>query len=877
MEELLTTKFFFPPARKNLVSRPRLLEKVSRGFQSQLLLISAPAGYGKTTLLADWHSGPGSQVPVAWLSLDEDDNDLSRFLMYLVTALGTLKAGISESVLAILQSPQPPPPQVTMTALINDLIDALSTPFALVLDDYHVINSQSVHAAMTFLLDHLPPKMHLVILTRADPPLPLPSLRARNHLTEIRAADLRFTAEEATAFLNQIMGLTLTTDQVSALETRTEGWVAGLQLAALSMQDRDGIQNFILEFTGSHHFIVDYLADEVLNSQLEPVREFLLRTSILYRLTAPLCNALTNDSDGQSTLEKLEQANLFVVPLDDERCWYRYHHLFADMLRNRLGQMDPEIIPELRIKASAWSEANGLLDEAIEYALETGDFDRALRLIESTLPGISGQGRIATVSMWIRSLPETMITRRPRLGFSLAWALFLEHKLDQVEACIHRIEQNFSPENESLYQGEFALWKGIIARNHADMDRSRDFLQRALEQLPDGNSVLRGRAWIFLGLGYLENDIKKAREAFNQAGNLLEEGDNTGLLAVLYFLTLTLILQGELTEAASASQRALNLAEKMLHWPVTSYVHLAATELLCERNELERAEQHAAQATELARLGGNTDNLMMAFLDACKIQRACGNWEKAQNLIAEAQELARLATTWFNVEVVHEQVCLFLAQGQVNAASELLQQIQTSSQSWSLIACLREKIIRARVRIVRNETQEILKELDVLHEQAEDLGLRRWSIQILCLQALALNSLGRKNESLEKMNSALKAAEKEGSIQVFLDEGHGILDLLRMSQKLGLASKFISRLLTAFDRQFHTKVVSLPELNPEVLSERELEVLRLVADGMSNGQIADALVIARGTVKKHINNIFSKLGVQRRTECVARARELKLL
>jgi len=376
---LLTTKLYLPPARPTLVPRPRLTAHLSDGLTRPLTLISAPAGFGKTTLLSEWRaSDAGRDFPLAWLSLDDDDNNPTRFLTYVVAALATLQPGLGETTLALLHSPQPPPPQAILTSLINDLGE-FEDPFALVLDDYHLITAQPVHEALTFILDHLPPPMRLVILTRADPPLPLARLRVRNQLTEIRAADLRFTHDEAATFLNRVMRLALSADDVRALETRTEGWIAGLQLAALalqtplSMEGRGAPSRFITTFSGSHHYIVDYLADEVLNRQPDPVRAFLLQTSILDRLTGALCDALTQRTDGQVMLEVLEQANLFVIPLDDERRWYRYHHLFADALRNRLQQAQPDWLSDLHRRAAEWHEQNGSapMPSAMHWPQET--------------------------------------------------------------------------------------------------------------------------------------------------------------------------------------------------------------------------------------------------------------------------------------------------------------------------------------------------------------------------------------------------------------------------------------------------------------------------------------------------------------------------
>ena len=873
---LLATKHYFPPVRPSLVPRPHLVERLQAGLQGPLLLISAPAGYGKTTLMSEWRAGSGSGMPVAWLSLDASDNDPVRFLQYLSAAFDAVQPGLDGQVQPLLQSVETLNSEAVLTLLVNALSE-FPRDFVLALDDYHVIEASAIHDALTFLLNHLPPRLHLVILTRADPAFPLARLRARSQLTEIRAADLRFSVDEAAEFLNQVMGLNLTGEQVAALEARSEGWIAGLQLAALSLQRQEDTDGFVSAFTGSNRYIADYLVEEVLNRQPEKMQIFLMETSFLERMTASLCNAVTGTADAQNMLEYLERSNLFLIPLSEERDWYRYHALFADQLRARLGHQRAGQISILQRRASEWYAQQDLMEEAITYALRANDFERAAQLIEQSFSSITSQGRVGTLSKWIGALPEAIIAKRPRLGLSLAWALYHKYEFDLTESRIHKVEKNLSPEDASLFSGELTLWHGIFARRHSDLDRSRDFLLQALEQLPVENVSLHGRAWINLGLVYMESDIHKAQEAFIQAGTFFEAANNVrGTMVALYYLAWAQREQNLLVQAASTCQRALVIAERVPYWPVACYAHLATAYLLCERNELERAEQHIARGTDLAESGGNTDNLLVAVMSASRVQRASGNWEKAQELISKAEELARSTIPWLEVDVNDEQVCLYLAQGRVDEAAEWLQQNQTPKKSRTVIPWLHEQIIWARVHVARHETGEALAQLPGLLEQAKDLGLMRWVIQIHCLQALALNILGRANEAFSMFKSALALAEPEGSIQVFLDEGAPMLELLRLVQKRDTASEFVSRLMAAFARQGSgVNVQPVPGLG--ILSEREVELLRLIAAGRSNKEIANELVIATGTVKKHLNNIFGKLGVQSRTQCVARARELNLL
>jgi LuxR family maltose regulon positive regulatory protein len=876
LTSLLNTKLYFPPVRPSLVQRPRLVERLQQGLKGPLTLVSAPAGSGKTTLLSEWRAGPGARWPATWLSLGADDNDMTRFLQYLLAALNRLKPGLLQEFFPILESPEPPRPEAVLTSLVNTL-DGFRHDFLVALDDYHLIELPAIHNALAFLLDNMPPRMHLVLLTRADPPLPLARLRASGQLTEIRAEHLRFSVDETAQFLNQVMGLTLTPDQVVALEARSEGWIAGLQLAALSIQGHEDIQGFVSAFSGSHHYIVDYLAEEVLSRQSESLRAFLLKTSILERFTGALCDALTGDSDGDSVLARLYHDNLFIIPMDNDKRWYRYHHLFTDLLQSRLLHSYPETASQLHIRASRWFEANGFTDEAIGHALEATDFERAALLMGQCASTLSQQGRVETLEKWIGALPETIINRHPRLGLSLAWALYLDYKFDQSESRIQQIEHNLSTEDEPLYRGELALRRGIIARRHCDLEQSRESLLKALEQLPIDNTSSRGTAWVFLGAVYLESDVNRAQEAFIKAGDIFEAQNYlSGILAALYYLAWSQKLQGMLTQAAYTSRRALQLAEQVPHWPVASYAHLAAAELFCERNELERATQHAAKGTELAELGGHTDNLLIAALDASRVQRACGNWENAQALMGKAEELARPTIPWMKVQVMEEQVSLYLAQGKLHEAAEWLRQNQTPPKARSPIPWLHEQIILTRVRVARHESQEVLAQLVPLLEQAENLGILRSVIQIHCLQALAFDFLGQTGEARSMLETALAMAEPEGSIQVFLDVGPPMFELLRMARERELAPGFVSRLTTAFAGQGYKEAVqTAPAQGP--LSRRELELLRLIAAGRSNKEIAGELVIAIGTVKRHTVNIFNKLDVKNRTEAVAYARKLGLL
>ncbi len=538
--DLLQTKLYMPRLRPSLVPRPHLIQKLNQGVQQgcKLTLISAPAGFGKTTLVSEWVSDlrpvatQEGQIAnsIAWLSLDESDNDYARFLTYFIAALNQVegaKTAIGEGSLGMLQSPQPPPTETVLTPLINE-IATIPDRIILVLDDYHVIESSQVDDVLAFLLENLPPHFHLVIATREDPHLPLSRLRARGHLTELRAADLRFTFSEAAEFLNQVMGLNLSPEDIAALETRTEGWIAGLQLVALalqgtiSMQSQETPTKFIKTFSGSHRLILDYLVDEVLEQQLESVQTFLLQTAILDRLTGSLCDALTGQDNGQETLEMLEHKNLFIVPLDGERQWYRYHHLFADLLLQRLSQTQSAQLTSLQRKASKWYEENRFTDEAIEYALQGEDFERGADLIELAWPAMDESFQSDKWLGWVKSLPDEMACARPVLSVGYAWALLNSGQMEAADTRLKDAERWLEPTADMSEQmdepptkmvvvdeeqfrslpASIATIRAFLAQAFGDMPSTVKYARRAIGLLPEGDYITRGRVAVILGLAY---------------------------------------------------------------------------------------------------------------------------------------------------------------------------------------------------------------------------------------------------------------------------------------------------------------------------------------------------------------------------------------
>jgi LuxR family maltose regulon positive regulatory protein len=876
---LLATKLHFPQVRSNSVPRPRLIKILERGLQGPLTLISAPAGSGKTTLMGEWRARPECKIPIVWLSLDSADNDPLRFLTYLTASIESASPMLTHSIAPLFQSPQPPPPEIIIISLLEAL-SALTGDLILALDDYHVITNITVHETLNRILEYSPSNFHLVILTRADPPLPLARLRVRNQLTEIRAHDLRFTVDEVSAFLSQTMCLMLSQEQISTLEAHTEGWIAGLQLAALSMQGRGDVDEFVATFTGSHHFVLDYLVEEVLSLQSEKTRDFLLRTSILERMNAPLCNALTGANDGQSMLEELERSNLFVVGLDNERVWYRYHHLFADVLHAHLDRSQAERVPELQRRASEWYAHQGMMEDAIAYSLKAQDFDRAAGLIEQYAPSVSMQGRVATLSKWIGALPEHVIINRPKLGLVEVWALYFEYKFDETEKYLYRIVQNLSAENAQLFNAEISLWHGILARRHGKIDESQSFLLQALGQLPEIGSPLRGRASIFLGLDFLENDIPRAQQAFLQAQASYETEKNTqGLLAALYFLTWTQVMQGLLVPASFTCQRALGLVTQAPQWPVASYAHLAMAELLYEQNDLIAAADHLKKATELTEYSGHSDNLFIATLDAARVQRANRNWGEAQNLIERAEQLAHSTIPSVMAQVIAERVYLFLLQGKICEAAEVLRHDQTCSHATSLLPRAIGKITRARCHLVQHQPDDASAQLTGLLEEVEKAGMSRLQIQIQCIQSVILDAHGHTEDALRVFKQALSFAQEMGFFRTVLDEEPLISKLLHQVKAECGELKIYARKLLAASGATPALHPSMPpsELLIDPLSGRELEVLRMIASGAPNKKIAHDLVIAIGTVKRHTVNIFNKLGVENRTEAVAKAREMEIL
>ncbi|HEV2654984.1 MAG TPA: hypothetical protein VGT82_08490, partial [Ktedonobacteraceae bacterium] len=631
---LLTTKLIIPPLRPGYVARPRLFEKLEAARQRPLTLLAAPAGFGKTLLLSAW----AQQQPVAWLSLDSSDNDPTQFWMYVFAALDTIQPGIGQAPLSLLQSEQA---IETVLATLLNALGALPHTITLVLDDYHAINALPIQRGMIFLLEHLPPQFHIIIASRVDPPLPLARLRARHQLAELRIDDLRFTFEEAATFLRDVMGLQLAADDIAALEARTEGWIAGLQLAALSMQGRNDVSSFVAAFAGSHRYIVDYLTEEVLRQQSESIRAFLLQTSLLERLNGSLCDAVTEQENGQATLERLEQANLFLLPLDDERRWYRYHHLFAEALRFRLSQTYADLQPTLHIRASLWFERHDLLPEAVDHAFAARDYERAATLIEPILYPMFNRGTHATVRRWLQALPEEVLYARPSLCLQYAWAFMYVGELTSCERPLVAAERAWEIEGNMRGLSEVYTFRASVALILRDAQRAHDYAQKALVLLPADDLVNRCNCTVYLGgSALLRGEVREASHLLNEARILCQQCHLYSTLYALNFLADAEIVQGRLQRAAAISQEVMSSlhGRQSIH---SSWALSRLGGLHCEWNELELAEQCVRQGITLGEQASQSIYMASIYLLAAQVLCIRGEMEDALEILARAEHAAQ--------------------------------------------------------------------------------------------------------------------------------------------------------------------------------------------------------------------------------------------
>gem|GEM_PF-56060 len=887
---ILTTKLYIPPTRPELVSRSRLIERLNEGLHRKLTLVSAPAGFGKTTLVSDWLRQ--LDISAVWLSLDEGDNDPVRFLTYFVAALGTIEANIGKGALSVLQSPQPPPAEAILTSLLNE-IAGLPNRIILVLDDYHLIEAKPIHGILTFLLEHLPPHtdpggqrqgMHLVIATREDPPMPLARLRARGQLTELRATDLRFTASEAAEFLNQVMGLNLSAEDIAALETRTEGWITGLQLAAISMQGREDATSFIRSFTGSHHYVLDYLIEEVLERQSKSVQTFLLQTAILNQLTGSLCDALTGRDNGQATLEMLEHTNLFIIPLDEERRWYRYHHLFAELLQQRLKIAHPNLINDLHSKAVVWHKTNGNFSQAIHHALARDDIKTATRLIEKGAFEALERSELRFILKWVDRLPDTALDSSPWLFIYHAWALVLtgqiegvSSRLENIDWIPNAIEENGKTKKREML-GFIAGLKAILALWQRDLKNGVDFAKQALEYLPENNWI-RGYCAIVMASSLSGNgNLNAAKDAYAESYSVGKASGNK-MLAVSAACNLAhvLELEGHLQRAVKLFRDTFQMAEQDgTVLPVAGYIHVDLARPLYELNDLDAASQHLKE--------GRAEKIGHCLL--ARVQLAQGKHASVLDSIQKAQDADPSPSTPFDLRGgEYPQIRLWLKEKKFTDLGEWLKQSGANVDDVPFFKTKLTYTMHARALIALGREypedtylNDALGLLEELLEMAENNGWGSKVIEIIALQALALQVEGDTAQAVTTLERALTLAEPGGYIRIFVDEGPPMATLLtRLKDEGGRMKKYVRKLLAAFaDKEFQPPSLS-PQPLIEPLSERELEVLQLLADGLTNPEIATKLFLSLNTVKVHTRNIYSKLDAHNRTQAVAQARALGIL
>jgi len=900
---ILIPKVQIPPPRLQLVSRRRLLQALDEGLHRKLTLISAPAGYGKSTLLSEWAAA--CEWPLGWVTLEAGDNDIERFLTYLMSAVQT--AGASSSGLEGLTrgfSPQPLPPEAMLAILVNQLPTTIER-LVLVLDDYHHIDNPDVHNFISALLEHLPLNIHLIIATRANPPLRLARLRAQDQLNEIMEGDLRFTLEEAGAFFEDVMGLRLTLEQIAELEARTEGWATGLQLAGLSLKDKNPAE-LIGTLTGTHRYILDYLLQEVFSDLPSLLQIFLLRASILERLSPDLCDAVVGELDGdeepdllprrsKEILAFMDVSNLFIVPLDSRRQWYRFHPLFADFLRDRLETRHGYEVPDLHRRAADWYAHHGLLAEAVRHSFAGGDVERAADLIQVQAKDLLTRGEITTLLRWTQALPERTFPARPQLGLARAWALLMRDPLQQWSMLTDQIAEAFGIGTEDLLHelsesepdsmrraglSEFAMLLAYTQRDTNDVELTIQLFKAALEYLPESELLLRGFTLAGLASTYGRvGAIKQAEEVFAQAAqNSLAANSIFGYVACADWQATMQAEQGQLRRAAANYRQTIDTlsSQGQRPLPLSGHVYVGLASVLLEQNELAEALENVQVGLQVGLQVRDLDALLMGYAVQAHIFQALNKGEEAQEAMQKA-ELQALDTK--NMSCVYDaqanKANLALAAGDVReaqrwAAARGLERGDLSALEHSLAEF--EHLTYARLLMAGGRSIEALPILNDLIREQEQMGRGRALIKSLALQALCYRAQGRTDEALRTLGRALLLAEPEGFVRVFVQEGPPMAALLRAAGAQGHSPEYVKALLELFG-----ETPALQEAMLDPLSERELQVLRLVADGLTNAEIAAELVIAHSTVKTHINRIYSKLGVNARTQAVARARQLQIL
>ncbi len=905
LSPIVITKLFIPQPRPELIHRPRLLTQLNQGLTRKLTLISAPAGFGKTTLVADWaHRSLLSDTRMAWISLDKDDNDPSLFLRYLLIAIkqvGGIHQNLAESLEDMLQSPQSPPVKDVVTTIINAVAES-SNRLIIVFDDYHLIEETSVNEALAFLIEHLPPQLHLVIVTRDDPYLPLARLRAKGEMNELRAADLRFITVEIQEFLQQKFGVDLSSDDIAALEMHTEGWITSLQLVAISIKGHDDAISMIQGFSGGHRYVLDYLLEEVLHQQPQYIQNFLLQTAVLNRFTGSLCEAVcfsstetagnsTRVKKGQQIIEELEHANLFLVSLDNERRWYRYHHLFSDFLRQWLRQTNLEQEANSHLRASIWYEENGFADEAIDHAIKAKDFERAVNLMSAQTESMLEFRRDNKMGDWLKELPADLLHTTPILSTLNAWCLFAGGHLDEAELNLQAAEgllDDLDDSEKSKMSGRIAGIRAFIASHSGDISGIIQNASQALEYLPQNDLTWRSMTAVALGDAYgMAGDMNAGYTARLSAYEMSKaEGNIYLILLTSMKLAITFRMKGELQQTIDICKEQFLMADQkgLSQMAVVGWLLAIWGETLAETNEidvgLEKARQGVAitaQGEDIAMVGWSQFCLMrVLFMD--------GNIEEAESVIRHLEELSQQSyMPWFVTGLVQAwKARLMLIRDKLAVAKQWVdaQKLDISGSITQLNES--QYLVFARILLAQDKVEEAQLLLQRLFEEAESCGRVSRLIEILILQALVFDKKKEQEKALAVLEHAIELAEVGGYVRIFVDEGPGLARLLYEAANRKIAPAYTQRLLAAFpipkgsEKEDRKSGQASPEF-VEQLSERELEVLELIADGLSRREIATRLIISSHTVKTHVRNLYSKLGVHNQMQAVKKAQGLGLL